>query len=241
VYSAYSNDNYSAAPSVATRESEYTPPQIHEKEKKRKDVKVKQKKAVEKTSSKKGFFSRLRSKSRSKSIQRAAKAELKFSVSTKANRSSSKIPPPAMASRKARLLDEKGEREDRRTINNQPAKEKHAKRSSSKRRESNRRENGKDREKDHRRDDYSDEASNDYYEEEEVRSVVLLKGASEGTMSEDDDEYLRGSNRIATRDPINIARKDRSGGGSRRATSKRSSSLRSSRGGTQRSSSRAHR
>ena len=241
VYSAYSNDNYSAAPSVATRESEYTPPQIHEKEKKRKDVKVKQKKAVEKTSSKKGFFSRLRSKSRSKSIQRAAKAELKFSVSTKANRSSSKIPPPAMASRKARLLDEKGEREDRRTINNPPAKEKHAKRSSSKRRESNRRENGKDREKDHRRDDYSDEASNDYYEEEEVRSVVLLKGASEGTMSEDDDEYLRGSNRIATRDPINIARKDRSGGGSRRATSKRSSSLRSSRGGTQRSSSRAHR
>ena len=244
--SAYSADNYSVALSVATRESEYTPPEIHEKEKShRKKVnstrppeKARQKEVAEEIPRKKGLFSRLRSKS----SQRTIKAEHKISVSTKPKRSSSKIPPPTPTAPKIRAAGEKGERRDRRIANNPKlvtTKDSYGKRSSSKRRENNRGENGRDRERDHKRDDHSDEASNDYYEEEDVRSVVLLKGASEDTLSEEGDEFLRGSRNNA-RDLKSIVRKDRSGG-SRRSSSKRSSSLRSSRGSAQRPSSRAPR
>ena len=221
--SAYSVDDRSLAASVVSMESEYTPPEIREKEKiRRKKVprarqpEIKPREVTEKSPRKRGIFSRLRSKSKQRE-------ETKIAVSARPKlhrRSSSKVPPPPPAREKderkeKRVTHKKREVKDDRHVES-------GQRSSSKRRESSRR---------------RDETRDEYYEEEEVRSVVLLKGASEDTMSEPEDEFLRTSDR----------RQDRRDGGRRPSSSKPisalkksspRSSMRPSQGGTQRSSSR---
>ena len=221
--SAYSVDDRSLAPSVVSIESEYSPPEIREKEKsRRKKVtrarppeEPKPREVMEKSPSKRGFFSRLRSKSKQRE-------ETKIAVTARPKlhwRSTSKVPPPPPAREKDERKEIRATHKSRRVKDDRPVES--GKRSSSKRRESSRR---------------RDETRDEYYEEEEVRSVVLLKGASEETMSEPEDEILRTTDR----------RQDRRDGG-RRSSSKPTSalkrgssrsSMRPSQGVTQRSSSR---
>lgn len=219
--SAYSVDDRSLAPSVVSMESEYSPPEIREKEKsRRKKVsrarppdEPKPREVMEKSTSKRGIFSRLRSKSRQRE-------EKKIAVSARPKlhrRSTSKVPPPPPAREKDERKEKRATHKSRGVKDDRPVES--GKRSSSKRRESSRR---------------RDETRDEYYEEEEVRSVVLLKGASEETMSEPEDEVLRTADR--RRDGWRRSSSSNPTSALKRSSSR--SSMRPSEGVTQRSSSR---
>ena len=100
---AYRVDDRSLAASVVSMESEYTPPEMREKEKSRKKKvprarppETKSREVTEKSPSKRGIFSRLRSRSKKRD-------ETKIAVSARPKlhrRSSSKVPPPPPAREK---------------------------------------------------------------------------------------------------------------------------------------------
>jgi NADPH2:quinone reductase len=214
--SAYSVDNRSLAPSVLSIESEYSPPEIREKEKSRRKKGTRARPEVmEKSPSKRGIFSRLRSKSK-------RREETKIAVTARPKlhrRSASKVPPPPPAREKDERKEMHAAHKSRRRKDDRPVES--GKRSSSKRRESSRR---------------RDETRDEYYEEEEVRSIVLLKGASEETMSEPEDMVLRTTDR--SQDRIDGTRRSSSKPTSTLKRDSFRSSMRPSQGVTQRSSSR---
>lgn len=229
VYSRDERDDVSVAQSVATNNSEFTTDTARSnrsRRMKREEV------AEEKPKKRKGLFARIRSRSKSKTRTASVSAKPKSVLKSDSSKNLKSRVPSRNRQEKSKIRS-KSTRESR----NPPERESSKRHSSSSgRRESERSTRRSTRSKKHKDTD-------SYYEEEEVRSVVLLKGASE-EISDGEDSMLR---EIPIRrpppptPPAHARRKGRSSSKSRpelsRSPSK--SALRSSsRGASPRSSSR---
>mmetsp|Transcript_12744 Transcript_12744/g.23887 ORF Transcript_12744/g.23887 Transcript_12744/m.23887 type:complete len:892 (-) Transcript_12744:16-2691(-) len=214
--SEYTEDEISVAQTVSSKESDR---KQHKRKPEKKGKKSRSSSKVinelreeDNTNVKRGLFSRLRSKS-------------KLKVTKENSRSSVSVKPPSgthssLVKKKSRHVES---RQSPKKEVHQGVSRKHHKSSDARRSNSKRAERKHHHENTRETDvtdaaQYSDEnVSGEYYEEEEVRSIVLLKGASEDSMSEPFDEPIEKA--------AHNARYDDRDSGERRSPSRRKTSV----------------